>query len=259
VRKEIVLGHLIYCIYEPGFQRQGLVLEWPRLMSRKLTNKLNVYLEVGSHRTFAAALDWPGWCRMGRDEATALQTLFEYSSRYARILRPTRLGFQVPKDVSAFVVVERLKGNATTDFGAPDLAPASDVQPLDDTELRRLQAILKACWRAFDAAVEMADGKTLRTGPRGGGRTLDGVVQHVLGAETGYLSQLGGKVSQSEASLSPPERTHQAILKTLAASAHGEIAAHGPRGGKRWPPRYFVRREAWHVLDHVWEIEDRLK
>jgi 2-aminoadipate transaminase len=28
---------------------------------------------------------------MGRDEATALQTLFEYGPRYARILRPARL------------------------------------------------------------------------------------------------------------------------------------------------------------------------
>jgi len=30
-------------------------------------------------------------------------------------------------------------------------------------------------------------------------------------------------------------------------------------GGKRWTPQYFVRREAWHALDHTWEIEDRLK
>jgi len=228
-------------------------------MNRKLTNQLNVYLEVGSRRTFAAAIDWPGWCRMGPDEATALQTLFDYGPRYARILRPARLGFQVPNAVSAFAVVERLKGNATTDFGAPDLAPASDTQPLNDTELRRLRVLLKACWRAFDAAVARANGKTLRVGPRGGGRTLDGVVQHVLGAEIGYLSGLGGKVSRSETPQSPLERTRQAILKALVASAHGEIAAHGPRGGKRWPPRYFVRREAWHVLDHIWEIEDRLK
>ena len=228
-------------------------------MNRKLTNKLNVYLEVGSRRTFAAALDWPGWCRMGRDEATALRTLFEYGPRYARILRPARLGFQAPNDVSAFVVVERLKGNATTDFGAPDVAPASDAQPLDDAELRRLQALLKACWRAFDAAVEMAQGKALRTGPRGGGRTLDGIIQHVLGAEMGYLSALGGKAPQSESPIPSPGPIRQAILKTWGASARGEIAAYGPRGGKRWSPRYFVRREAWHVLDHLWEIEDRLQ
>lgn len=228
-------------------------------MSRTLTNPLDIYLEIGSRRTFAAALDWPGWCRMGRDEAAALRALFEYGPRYARILRSARLGFQTPGDISALAVVERLKGNATTDFGAPDLAPAGDARPLDDAELRRLQALLKACWRALDAAVARARGKPLRTGPRGGGRTLDGIFRHVLEAEAAYLSQLGGKAPPSESWSLSPEPIRRAILKTLTASAHGEIAPYGPRGGKRWLPRHFVRREAWHVLDHVWEIEDRLK
>lgn len=219
---------------------------------------IDVYVEVGSRRTFAAALDWPGWCRPGRDEATALQTLFEFGPRYARILRPARLSFRAPKDTSAFVVVERLAGNATTDFGAPDRAPASDAQPLTDAELKRLQAILKACWRAFDATVDLAEGQTLRTGPRGGGRTLDKIVEHVLGAEQSYLTALGGKAPQSKSAALSLELTRQAMLETLKDSAHGEIAEYGPRGGKRWSPRYFVRREAWHVLDHVWEIEDRL-
>ena len=54
------------------------------------------------------------------------------------------------------------------------------------------------------------------------------------------------------------EEARKVILETLAASAHGEIAKRGPRGGKRWLPRYFVRRVAWHVLDHMWELEDRV-
>jgi hypothetical protein len=54
------------------------------------------------------------------------------------------------------------------------------------------------------------------------------------------------------------EQVRQDILKGLAAAAAGEIPEHGPRGGVRWPPRYFVRRSAWHVLDHAWEIEDRI-
>jgi hypothetical protein len=228
-------------------------------MNRKLMKKLDVYLEVGNRHTFAAALDWPGWARMGHGEAAALQALFEYGPRYEQILRSARLGFRVPREISALVVVERLKGNATTDFGAPDMAPAGDAQPLNEAALRRLQSILKACWRAFDTTVEKAEGKLLRAGPRGGGRALDGIVQHVLGAETGYLSQLGGKVSQSGDSAPARDSIRQAILTTLKASAHGEIAEYGPRGGRRWSPRYFVRREAWHVLDHVWEIEDRLK
>jgi len=219
-----------------------------------MTLKLKVYLELGSRRTFAGALDWPGWCRLGRDEDTALQALFEYGPRYAKVLRGTRLGFQAPKELSAFSLVERLKGNTTTDFGAPDVSPEGDANPIDEAELRRLQSLLKACWRAFDAAVETAKGKTLRTGPRGGGRTVDGIVEHVLGSELSYLSQLGGKKPQTESL----ELTRSAILKTLRASAHGEIPEYGPRGGKRWSPRYFVRRDAWHILDHVWEIEDRL-
>ncbi|HTP11757.1 MAG TPA: hypothetical protein VMP08_26065 [Anaerolineae bacterium] len=226
-------------------------------MSRKLTDTIQVYLEIGRQRTFVAALNWPGWCRAGRDETAALQALLEYGPRYARVLQPARLGFQVPDNVSAFVVAERLKGSTTTDFGAPGLVPTSDAQPLDSDELRRLQAILKACWRAFDATVESATGKSLRTGPRGGGRALDGIVEHVLGAEQGYLSSLGGKAPQPEGSPLSTEPIRQAILKTLIASAHGEIPERGPRGGKRWSPQYFVRRDAWHVLDHMWEIEDR--
>ena len=35
-------------------------------------NKFDVYLETGKKRTFAGAIDCPGWCRSGRDEASAL-------------------------------------------------------------------------------------------------------------------------------------------------------------------------------------------
>jgi len=225
----------------------------------KMKDRIDVYLEVGSCRTIATALDWPGWCRVGKDKTAALQLLIDYGPRYARVLRSARLGFQSPEDGSAFRIVERLKGNATTDYGVPALIPEHDSRPLDDAELRRLQKILKACWRAFDAGVDQAKGKTLRTGPRGGGRKLNGIVEHVLGAETGYHSQLGGKPPTSDTDHPSPALIRQAILKTMKSSAHGEIPAHGPRGGRRWPPRYFAHREAWHVLDHLWEIEDRLE
>ncbi len=223
-----------------------------------MANTLSVYLEVGSHRTIAAAVDWPGWCRSGRDETTALQALFDYGSRYARVLRTARLSFQAPGDVASLVVVERLKGNATTDYGVPALAPQSDSHPLADEELRRLQAILKACWRAFDKTVAGAVGKELRLGPRGGGRDLDQIVGHVIGAGKSYLTGLGGTAPKSEDTLQSAQSLRPITLQTLVASAQGRIAERGPRGGKRWLPTYFVRREAWHVLDHIWEIEDRL-
>ena len=227
-------------------------------MKDKALNKINIYLEVGKRRTIAAALDWPGWCRLGRDQTEALGALLEHGPRYGRAIGSARLGFRAPQDISAFVVTEQLQGNATTDYGVPGLAPTGDARPLADDELRRLQRILKACWRAFDAAVEQAGGRTLRTGPRGGGRTLDGIVAHVVGAEQSYLSSLGGKVPRSGGAEASPDLIRTTILTTLKTAARGEIEAYGPRGGKRWSPRYFVRRDAWHVLDHLWEIEDRL-
>jgi hypothetical protein len=131
---------------------------------------------------------------------------------------------------------------------------------VDDAELARLTAVLEGCWRAFDAAVAAAEGRELRRGPRGGGRDLEKIVDHVLGADGGYLSALGWKF-KPEAAAKRDEAlrdTRAAILAGLGAAARGELPAKGPRGGARWSPRYFVRRSAWHVLDHAWEIEDRI-
>lgn len=223
------------------------------------SDTIDVYLEVGKKRTIAGAIDWPGWCRAGRDEQSALQALFEAAPRYAQVVRSARLGFHTPDNPDALVVVERLKGTTTTDFGAPDQAPASDDAPIDEQELRRLQAILRASWRALDRTVERAEGKALRKGPRGGGRVLDKIVEHVRDSEASYLSALGGKAPSAEAGQPTHEDLRNVVLSTLAAAAHGDIPERGPRGGKRWLPRYFVRRAAWHVLDHVWEIEDRME
>ena len=227
----------------------------------KSSNRIDVYVENGEKRTFAGAIDWPGWCRSGTDEASALQALLDYGPRYARVLRAKEFAFQAPVDITAFNLIEQMKGNATTDFGAPDLAPSADLESVNEAELERLQSILKACWRFFDAATKSASGKELRKGPRGGGRELDAVIQHILGSDVGYLSQLASKVKLDEAAESSEElkRVRKSIIEALTASAHGEVAERGPRGGIRWKPRYFVRRVAWHVLDHAWEIEDRIK
>ena len=213
---------------------------------------IDVYLEVGAKRTFAGAIDWPGWCRSGRDEASALQALFEYGPRFARALRGTRQGFEPPTDPDGFAVVERLAGTATTHFGAPDVAPSADGRPVDEAELRRFLALLKGCWRAFDAAVERASGTELRKGPRGGGRDLDAIVEHVAGADVAYLSRLGWKQPARELA-----DVRANVLDALSSAVRVGLPEKGPRGGVIWRPRYFVRRVAWHVLDHAWEVEDR--
>ena len=228
-------------------------------MTSKTHETIAVYLEIGEKRTFAGAIDWPGWSRSGRDEASALAALLDYGPRYARAIEGSGLAFKPPADVAAFAIVERLPGNATTDFGAPDVAPSSDPGPLGEVELRRFGKLLQACWGALDEAIAAAAGVELRKGPRGGGRELEAITRHVLGAEQGYLSRLAWKRPKVETeNLNEEMRlTRQAIMDALAAAARGEIPERGPRGGVIWPARYFVRRVAWHALDHVWEIEDR--
>ncbi len=222
--------------------------------------KIPVYLERGSKRTFACAVDWPGWCRSGRDEGSALHALLDYAPRYARAMKRKRIAFPKVVDVSALQVVETHQGNATTDFGAPDAVAKADARPATTADVRTLGAILDACWREFDAAVVSARGKALAKGPRGGGRALDAIVRHVIEADAGYIGALGGKYKSDEVTSSDRlESVRQAFLDAVAARARGEVPDRGPRGGKRWLPRFAVRRSAWHWLDHAWEIEDRAR
>lgn len=222
---------------------------------------MNAYVEIGTKRVFAGAIDWPGWCRSGRDEGSALQALLAYAPRYAEVVRSARLGFREPPDASELVVLERLRGDSSTDFGAPSAAPAADAGwTIDAADLRRSRSVLRACWRAFDAAVEGARGRSLRTGPRGGGRDLEGIVRHVLGADAGYVVLIGARHPFDEGGDPGRElvEMRSAILEALEVAGREGVAEVGPRGGRRWPPRYFVRRVAWHALDHTWEIEDRV-
>jgi hypothetical protein len=226
-------------------------------------DQIDVYLEIGEKRTFAGALDWPGWSRSGWDEESALAALADYGPRYAAALRRGGIDFAPPGDPSAFNVVERLEGNATTDFGTPGAFPSADAREneVDDAELARFVDILRACWAALDAAVESAEGHELRKGPRGGGRDLEAMIKHVLSADEAYLSRLGWKYEVDE-DADVAERLsviRGAMLDGLAASVRGELPTEGPRGGVRWSARYYVRRAAWHTLDHAWEIEDRIE
>ena len=168
------------------------------------------------------------------------------------------LGFEAPTAIEQLEIRERLQGDASTDMGSlSGNAPTYDSKPLHQQDHERLVKVLEACWQALDRAARAARGKELRKGTRGGGRPLDGVVQHVLDGEGGYLRRLEykrDKQAEKDARLS-----RKAMLEALAASARGEVPEEGPRGGKRWTGRYFVRREAWHVLDHAWEIEDRME
>jgi hypothetical protein len=223
--------------------------------------RIATYLEVGGRRVFAGALEWPGWSRSGREEDAALQALVDYGPRYVAAVAAAAGELTLPTDASALEVVERLKGNATTDFGTPAVPPARDDRPLDEAELQRQAMLLRACWAAFDAAAEAASAAVLRKGPRGGGRMLDAIVGHVLESDRAYLVRLGGRHQKTPDAEAMTEMVglRAMILDVLSSRAHGEPPSRSPRArsSTAWTPRYFVRRSAWHALDHAWEIQDR--
>jgi hypothetical protein len=218
-----------------------------------------VYLEVGSKKAFACSFAWPGWTRGGRDEDDAMRALVDAAARYRRTLGAPARDFTPPKTHAGLRVVERVKGNATTDFGAPGVPAKADDDGPTPKELEGQVRLLRACWRAFDRAVAKAVGVELRKGPRGGGRDLDKIVEHVLDADGAYLGAMGG-VFEAGRGISVEDRAaglRDAFVETAAVRARGEPPPKPRKRAALWPVAYAIRRSAWHAIDHVWEIEDR--
>lgn len=212
-----------------------------------------VYLEIGSKKTFASALEWPGWSRSGASEEAALQALAAYADRYAAVATAAEVRFSAPRQgPGSFEVIERVPGSSTTDFGAPGEPAARDSQPLGRSEAERLGDLLAAAWAVFDKIAASAP-QALRKGPRGGGRDRDQVVDHVLGAEQSYARSLGVRFRQP----SLGDREGIVAARQLLLEALRTARAPSPELPRGWPYRYAARRIAWHVLDHGWEIEDR--
>jgi len=188
----------------------------------------DVLLETGPKWTWASALDHPGWCRRGKGEEAALEELLAYADRYREVVPSLKVG--------KVTVVETVVGPAAMNEWAPSVpGPGEDALPT----ARHLDA-LERCWAALDRAVEVSSAE-LRKGPRGGGRDRDAIADHVREAERSYGRKIGVRV--------PPRTPWDEQRAELLA---GLRAPDGP-----WLPRYALRRIAWHVLDHAWEIQDK--
>jgi hypothetical protein len=220
------------------------------------SGRIAVCMEVTPKMSFASALDWPGWCRAGRDEGAALEVLASYSERYAPVAEQARVSF--PSTV-AFDVVERVPGGPTNAFAAPECrrpfpqmtAEAERVE-VTPAAARRLVGLVTAAWATFDE-VAAASPAELRKGPRGGGRDRDKLIDHVIGAETAYARKLGVKLKQPAIDdIAAIEELRNAIAAVVGAPSGGSPVV--PNG---WTTRYAARRIAWHVLEHAWEMQDR--
>jgi hypothetical protein len=205
--------------------------------------------ETSPRRAFVWALDWPGWCRSGRDLDSALEALVAAAERYAPVAAGAGLTFLAVAGAK-FDTVTEVEGGAATDFGVPSVIIDDDRRPVSSTQASRLAALVKSSWATFDAVAATAP-EVLRKGPRGGGRDTSKIVAHVDEADGAYARELGIK-QKPPADRAAVEAMRATVLDILSRPSDGS-----PLANRKWPQRYAARRIAWHALDHAWEIEDK--
>ena len=209
----------------------------------------DIYVELGGKKAIAWSLEWPGWCRIRANEESAMQALIDYEARYQLIAQRAGLDF-APGD---FVVVERLHGNANTAWGVPSVMASAESRPIDATTAQHNVALLRASWDMLEEVVATSPAE-LRKGPRGGGRDRDEIRRHVIEAERVYARKTGVRHQPFEMDdKSTLDGMREEIAAVLSKPSSG-----GPLVSGGWNASYAVRRMAWHVVDHIWEIEDRI-
>jgi hypothetical protein len=238
----------------PNSDLLSLVLEDSGMSSRQIA----VCLEVSPRQTIASALDWPGWCRAGRDEGAALKALASYAERNAPVARQAGVSFS---STVAFDVLERMPGGSPTGFAAPEcrrpfpqMIAGVERASVTAAAARRLVGLVTGAWATLDE-IAAASPAELRKGPRGGGRDRDELIKHVIGADTAYARKLGVRFKQPAIDeVAAIEEQREAIASVVGAPSDGSPVL--PDG---WTTRYAARRIAWHVLEHAWEMQDRAK
>jgi hypothetical protein len=212
---------------------------------------LEVAEEIGAKKAFVWAIDWPGWCRVGKTPELARELFLATAPRFAVVAAAA--GLTLPAvSVHDLSTVDSVPGGSGTEFGVPASITDADRRPVTGPEAERLARIVGAAWTTFDAVAATAPPE-LRKGPRGGGRDRDKMVGHVIEADHYYAREIGVRLRPPDPSdRAAVEAERAAMLDVLRQPSDGS-----PLADRTWTQRYAARRIAWHALDHAWEMEDR--
>src|SRR5688572_2478181 len=133
-------------------------------------------------RWVAIAADWPGLERNGKSADDAVAKLTSYLPRYLKVAQRAGLGTDFERETRPTIVGQHT-GTGSTDLWGISFAPsAEDHEPIDGPEFERRLTLLGAAWAEFDdVAARVSD--ELRPGMRGGGRSRDAIIRHVLVVE----------------------------------------------------------------------------
>jgi hypothetical protein len=219
-----------------------------------MPSRLRVLIEEPTRgkRWVAVAADWPGFERGGKTEEEAVEKLARYVPRYLPVAKRVRLGSELATQTE-LRVIDRYPGTGSTDFWGISFAPSPlDRQPFDASTFDRQVKLLRAAWAEFDETAARVS-LDLRPGVRGGGRSRDQIVRHVLANEGGEFSKRVQAKSELEDLLTRAGLAHH---RDRYVDAMRDWYAEGKPLGK-WTIPYLLRHTAYHVLDHTWEMQDR--
>jgi len=218
-----------------------------------MTDALRVVLEIGKkRRVVAAATEWPGLDRWGTSEDDAIEKLVAYLPRYAGVAERAEmaLAFARAREVA---VVERVPGSSSTDFwGIAHVPSRIEREVLSPADLERRLDLLRACWSYFDEVAARAPAELL-PGSRSAGRSRDEIIRHVVVSEPEQNSRKVEVRTEREVVLTPKglvKHREDYLAAIRAYNAAGKPA-------RSWPIQFLIRRSAYHVMDHTWEMEDR--
>ena len=219
-----------------------------------MTSQLRVLVEQPTRgkRWVAVAADWPGLERGGKTEDEAVEKLARYVPRYLPVAKRVRLGSELATQTD-LDIIGRYPGIGSTDFWGISFAPSPlDREPFDAPTFDRQVRLLRAAWAEFDETAARVSAE-LRPGVRGGGRSRDRIIRHVLANEGGDFSKRVKAKSELEDLLTPGGLAHH---RDRFVEAMRAWYAEGKPLGK-WTIPYLLRHTAYHVLDHTWEMQDR--
>lgn len=206
-------------------------------------------------RWVAIAADWPGLERNGKSADDAVAKLTSYLPRYLKVAHRAGLGSDFRGQTKP-TIVGRYMGTGSTDFWGISFAPSGeDHAPIDEPEFERRLALLQGAWAEFDETAARVS-EELRPGVRGGGRSRDAIIRHVLVVEG---SDFAARVNAETDFEDPASRT-PARRKKHRARFVKQLREWRPENnpiGRTWTLSYLLRHSAYHVLDHTWEMQDR--
>jgi hypothetical protein len=76
-------------------------------------------------------------------------------------------------------------------------------------------------------------------------------VEHTLEADRGYARHIGVKTPIGYWHDPESLAAHRRVVVEAVQRLNSDSTE------SKWPLRYYIRRAAWHLLDHAWGMEDK--